>query len=148
MKCDACKVSPPTKKNSYLASHHVLEKFGNFPFFYFSPEHEGKEEKKNNHNDDFFSVLSFTLVYLKNKKKTDRRARRKLSLPIGRSAQKSLMFEIPIDFLTVTERRRPNSTNPPPIYILRLFSSVKQKHFHDRCFFFGAILRRLVLSRV
>jgi hypothetical protein len=111
------RVSPPTKKNSYLASHHVLEKFGNFPF-YFLPEHEGKE-KKNNHNDDFFSVLSFTLVYLKNKKKkTDRRARRKLSLPIGRSAaQKSLMFEIPIDFLTVTERRRPNSTNPPPIHI-------------------------------
>jgi hypothetical protein len=65
VKCDAAKSR--VKKNSYLASHHVLEKFGNFPF-YFLPEHEGKE-KKNNHNDDFFSVLSFTLVYLKNKKK-------------------------------------------------------------------------------
>jgi hypothetical protein len=80
---------------------------------------KGKKKKKTTIMTTFFSVLSFTLVYLKNKKKkTDRRARRKLSLPIGRSAaQKSLMFEIPIDFLTVTERRRPNSTNPPPIHI-------------------------------
>jgi hypothetical protein len=69
VKCDACKGSPPTKKNSYLASHHVLEKFGNFPFFIFYPNMKGKKKKKTTIMTTFFSVLSFTLVYLKKKKK-------------------------------------------------------------------------------
>ena len=49
--------SPP--ENSYLASHHVLEKFGNFPFF-FNPNMKGKK----NYNDDFFFLfLSFGALF-------------------------------------------------------------------------------------
>jgi hypothetical protein len=52
--------------------------------------------------------------------------------------------------LTVTERRRPNSTNPPPIHIsFAFFLRWSRSIFTTAVFFFGAILlRRLVLSRV
>jgi hypothetical protein len=83
-------------------------------------------------------VLSFTLVYLKNKKKngpagatqtfspdwTERRAK------VVNVRNPYRLFDC--DRAQAAQQHESSADS----YFIRLFSSVKQKHFHDRCVFF------------